>query len=124
MNYGDVMNQGQYDPDEELDGELNDTDNIIEELPSDTSSDMTGEVSDGENSMVEIGDKVDPFTSILENMDTYETTMELHAAAIEDYASQQTELLQGIYINQLFMIGCAGAVLVVYVLYNFLRKFF
>lgn len=82
------------------------------------------ELNDGENTIVDMPDKTDPFTPIIENNVTYETVMEVHAAAIEDFCSQQLELLKGIYINQLFFIGSMAAVLVVLVLYNFLRKFF
>lgn len=38
--------------------------------------------------------------------------------------TEQTKLLQGIYYNQLLVIGVVCAVLVCFLLYKFLRKFF
>ena len=34
------------------------------------------------------------------------------------------EILQGIYVNQLFIIGTVGAVFVCYILYKFLKQSF
>lgn len=124
MDELDVMNPVQSDQDEEPanfgESEQENTSQPFDEI----GENVEIEVSDGENNMAELGDKVDPFTPILEETDTYYTSMEVHVSAIEDFCSQQLELLQGIYINQLFFIGCTAAVLVVLVLYNFLRKFF
>ena len=36
---------------------------------------------------------------------------------------QQNTLLSGIYTNQLFVIGCSGGLLVLFLLFKFIKKF-
>lgn len=43
---------------------------------------------------------------------------------VETLLAQNTELLLRIYTCQLFAIGVVGALLVVFLLYKFLRKFY
>ena len=43
---------------------------------------------------------------------------------VESLLAQNTELLLRIYTAQLFVIGVVGALLVVFLLYKFLRKFY
>lgn len=51
-----------------------------------------------------------------------ETTLSLEA--LETLMAQNNELLTRIYINQLFVIGVVGALFVLFVLYNFIKKFY
>lgn len=45
-------------------------------------------------------------------------------STLEPLVVQNNELLLRIYIVQLFVLGVAGAGLVIFLLYKFLRKFF
>lgn len=48
----------------------------------------------------------------------------MDVSTLESLVVQNNELLQRIYIAHLFVIGVAGALLVLFLLYHFLLKFF
>lgn len=126
MNDLDVMSPVPVDQDEEPEI-IGDTEQQTSPQPFDEIGESNEiEVSDGEQNHVQVEpEKVDPFTEFFEqNQNTYQSEVVVDTSGFEEIASQQVELLKGIYINQLFFIGCVGAVLVVSVLYSLLRKFF
>ena len=50
--------------------------------------------------------------------------MKMDTSTLESLVAQNNELLARIYAVMLFCVGVAGACFVVFLLYNFLRKFF
>lgn len=48
----------------------------------------------------------------------------MEQSALIELLEKNNDLLTRIYVNQLFVIGVAGACIVIVLLYKFLRKFF
>lgn len=66
-----------------------------------------------------------PVTSVdLSTVESYLLGLYEQGERIELLLAQNTELIAQVYTACLFGIGVSGALLVIYVLYSFLRKFY